>query len=286
MNMTLGCLRQQAINNLKDNNIENYILETDLLLMHCLNVSKVFLITNKDKILTNNELHEFNKLLIRRLNNEPIQYIIGTVNFMNITLKVNPYVLIPRSDTEILVTLAEELINNDNNENINVLDLCTGSGCIALSILNDLRKNMNMYASDISENALKTASYNAEMLMSAEKIKFILSSYFDSIPGEIKFDYIISNPPYIKTEEIDTLDEQVKKYEPTLALDGGLDGLDAYRHIIKEAKNRLKEHGTLLLEVGFDQAKSVSNIMTEYNYTDVYSKSDLNGIERVIAGTV
>lgn len=273
--MTISQIRKEA------SKLLNSINETDILLAHCLDVSKVFLLTNPDKELSEIEIKTFQNLLSRRINREPIQYILGYVNFMNIKLKVNPNVLIPRQDTEILVAVAEKLITKDKKDKLNILDLCTGSGCIAISIMHDLSdcKKMNMYAADISEEALSLAKLNAKN--NNADIEFIKSDYFDSIK-EIKFDYIISNPPYIETETILTLDKQVKEYEPILALDGGKDGFDAYNKIINQARNYL--NGYLLLEAGINQADKICEKMKENGYINIFIEKDYNGIDRTVCG--
>jgi len=238
--MTIYKARRLAFNILKNQ------YEADLLLAHVLNVSKVFLLANPDHVVDLNMLNEFEELLRRRKNNEPLQYILGYVYFMNVKLYVDNNVLIPRQDTETLVIHARELVRNSKKEKLNILDMCTGSGCIAISLAYDFKKEkkLNIYATDISEKALHVAERNAK-LNNVENITFIQSDYFSSLP-DIKFDYILSNPPYIAKEEIRTLEPQVKDFEPEIALDGGLDGLDAYKKIISQAKKYLS--GSLLLE--------------------------------------
>lgn len=273
--MTISRIRKDA------SNLLNSINEADILLAHCLNVSKVFLFTNPDRELTDGEIKTLEYMLSRRLNCEPIQYILGYANFMNIQLTVTPDVLIPRQDTETLVTAAEDLIKNDHKKQLNILDLCTGSGCIAISIMYDLMdlKKINMNAADISEAALNIARINA-VKYNAE-IEFIKSNYFESIK-DIKFDYILSNPPYIETDTIQTLESQVKDHEPVLALDGGKDGFDAYYEIITQAKKYL--NGYLILEAGINQAGKISEIMKENGYVNINTVKDYNGIDRTVLG--
>lgn len=263
-------------------NILESSYEADLLLAHTLNVSKVFLLSNSKTELSHKDIKQFKEFVQRRRNNEPLQYILGYVYFMNIKVNVDNAVLIPRQDTETLVELAKELILKDKKKNLNILDMCTGSGCIAVSIMHDFKdiKNINMYAADISEDALIVAKKNAE-LNNVNNITFIKSDYFSNIPN-ITFDYILSNPPYIKTKEIDTLEPQVKNFEPVIALDGGNDGFDAYRKIISQSKNFLS--GSLLLEAGIHQAEQIAIIMKEQGFQNIYSKKDLNNIDRVVHG--
>lgn len=256
--------------------------EADLLLAHVLNVSKVFLLTNSHYVLTQKEEDSLHELLGRRKNCEPLQYILGYVYFMNVKLYVDNNVLIPRHDTETLVIHAKELIMNNNKEYLNILDMCTGSGCIAISIAHDLKnvKNLNIYAADISEKALDVAKKNAKS-NNVDNITFIQSDFFSNI-ADIKFDYILSNPPYIASEEIYTLESQVKDFEPAIALDGGKDGFNAYREIIRNAKKYLS--GSLLLEAGINQAQYIAMEMEANSYSNIYSIKDLNSIDRVVHG--
>ncbi|HHT93464.1 MAG TPA: peptide chain release factor N(5)-glutamine methyltransferase [Clostridiaceae bacterium] len=274
--MTIYKARRLAFNILKNQ------YEADLLLAHVLNVSKVFLLANPDHVVDLNMLNEFEELLRRRKNNEPLQYILGYVYFMNVKLYVDNNVLIPRQDTETLVIHARELVRNSKKEKLNILDMCTGSGCIAISLAYDFKKEkkLNIYATDISEKALHVAERNAK-LNNVENITFIQSDYFSSLP-DIKFDYILSNPPYIAKEEIRTLEPQVKDFEPEIALDGGLDGLDAYKKIISQAKKYLS--GSLLLEAGINQAQYIANEMEIHSYSDIFTVKDLNNIDRVVHG--
>jgi release factor glutamine methyltransferase len=201
---------------------------------------------------------------------------------MNVKLYVDSNVLIPRQDTETLVIHAKELILNNEKEVLNVLDMCTGSGCISISLAYDLqeKKKLNIYAADISDKALDVARKNAK-LNNVENITFINSDFFSNIP-EIRFDYILSNPPYIATEEIRTLEPQVKDFEPVIALDGGSDGYEAYGKIIEQAKKYLS--GSLLLEAGINQAQHIANILEAHSYSNIYTVKDLNNIDRVVHG--
>ncbi|MBQ9279475.1 MAG: peptide chain release factor N(5)-glutamine methyltransferase [Clostridia bacterium] len=208
--------------------------------------------------------------LRRRAAGEPFAYIAGRKEFMKLPFMVNKNVLIPREDTEILVL---EAIKQGKTR---ILDLCTGSGCIAISLAKYL-SNAEVDASDISSRALVVAKKNA--VLNGVKVNFIQSDLFENI--EKKYEMIVSNPPYIRKEELKYLQAEVKR-EPKRALDGGKSGLDFYEKIIAEANYYLKPHGTLLLEIGFDQAKEVTEILKECHYRKIKKVKDLSGNDRVI----
>ena len=212
----------------------------------------------------------------------PLQHITHSQEFMKMDFYVNEKVLIPRPDTEILV---EEVIKIASKmQNPVILDLCTGSGAIGISIAKYV-KDAKIYATDISEEALEIARRNAQNLGVTEKIKFIKSNLFDKIK-KIKFDIIVSNPPYIKKEDIHYLSEEVQK-EPELALNGGDDGLDFYRKIVNQSIEYLKLGSYLCMEIGYDQKIDVIDIIEQENkYVDTYSKKDLYGNDRIIVTRV
>lgn len=256
---------------LKERNIEEPILKARILLAYILDISKEKLILQYDKeIVPNKEIIYLEKIQ-DLANNVPLQYITHKQEFMKLNFYVDENVLIPRADTEILV---EEVIKIAKS-NIEILDLCTGSGGIAISLAKYTKANV--YASDISENAILIAEKNAKK--NNAKVEFILSNMFDSINK--KFDIIVSNPPYIETSTINILDEIVKK-EPVIALDGGADGLKYYRIIAEYAKKYLKPNGYVCLEIGYNQKKSVSEILKKENYKNIKCIKDLNGQDRVI----
>ena len=205
----------------------------------------------------------------------PIQYITNKQEFMQLNFFVNENVLIPRSDTEILV---EEIIENYKNKEVKILDLCTGSGCIAISLKKYI-ENSKVYAIDISEEALNIAKQNA--MNNETDITFIKSDMFSNIKEE-KFDIIVSNPPYIKTEVIKKLDKEVKK-EPLIALDGGNDGLYFYKKIIEEGYKFLNEEGKIFFEIGYDQKEDIINLINNNNkYELIKTKKDLENNDRII----
>lgn len=258
-------------------------LDVETLLQKVLNVDRLYILLNLERNLSEEEENLFNKFIEERLNNRPIAYIVGNREFMGLDFYVQEGVLIPRPDTEILV---EEVIEiaKDKGE-INILDIGTGSGAITVSLAKYL-ENAKITSVDISEIALEIGKKNAVSNNVDDRIEFIKSDLFSSIDKGKKFDIVVSNPPYIKREVIDTLDKQVKDFEPYNALEGGIDGLDFYRAITKEAKNFLRKGGTLAYEVGHDQSEDVSKLMEMDGYTNIYTLKDLQQIDRVVIGTV
>lgn len=214
-------------------------------------------------------------MIKRVLNGEPLQYVIGKWEFMGRQFIVTPDVLIPRPDTEILCEYAVDYIKGINTS-VNVLDLCTGSGCIGISIACNV-KNSNVSCADVSDSALEIAKKNADL--NNVTVNFILSDMFSNCGV---YDVIVSNPPYIPTKTIEELASTVKDYEPHIALDGGDDGLDFYRTIAKDAKNHLICGGKLFIEIGYDQRESVSRIFKENGYLNIEVVRDYGGNDRVI----
>lgn len=268
-------LKQGAIK-LKNNNIDEPNLKIKILLSHILKKPKEYLITHdEDEI----DEEEFLNGMEKLIQNVPIQYITNNQEFMKLNFYVDENVLIPQPDTEILVEEVISLANND--ENAEILDLCTGSGCIAISLAKEI-VTPNIMAIDISPKALQIAKLNAEKNLVHNRIKFIESDMFTNIDKNYKFDYIVSNPPYIKTDVIKSLSEEVKK-EPIIALDGGKDGNDFYRKIIENSYKYLKGEGYLCLEIGYDQKREVIKLLENTGkYTNIYCKKDLAGNDRII----
>lgn len=276
--MTIKELLNQGVIMLKNENIDGPKVKARMLLQHVLKKSREYLIIYDKNEVTPMQRENYIKVVRRLLEGEPIQYIIGRQEFMKLNFLVNKDVLIPRQDTEILV---EEVINiAEKIPNPVILDLCTGSGAIAVSLAKYI-KNSKIYASDISKNALKVARENAKLNGVLNNIEFIESNLFDKIK-DLKFDIIVSNPPYIRTDEIKTLNIDVRN-EPKLALDGGKDGLDFYKKITESAFQYLNRQGYLCFEIGYDQKIDVLNIIKEQGrYVETYSKKDLCQNDRVI----
>lgn len=263
---------------LKENNIEEPNLKARRLLANILEKEKEYLIINENEEINNNKIERFFCYIERLKNFEPIQYILNEQEFMGLKFFVNENVLIPQPDTE---TLVEEVIKIcdkfDGNREIKILDLCTGSGAIAISLSITLKERVKVYASDISEEALSVA--NANVIKNSLKIELIQSNLFENI--DLQFDIIVSNPPYIETETLKNLPEEVKK-EPQIALDGGEDGLKFYNEIILNAKKHLNTNGYLAFEIGYNQKEKVEEIFKKNNYKNIFSKKDLSGNNRVV----
>ncbi len=257
-------------------------LDAMLLLVKATGKNKIHLYTYP-KMSINNEVYNiFEELVGRREKAEPMAYILGEKEFWDITLQVNSGVLIPRPDTEILVEAVLENIA-DKNKPLKICDLGTGSGAIVLSLLNSL-PNATAIGADISDTALTCATNNSKTIGLADRVRFINSCWFDNI-AENGFDIIVSNPPYIPSADMAGLMRDVIHYEPSLALDGGDDGLTAYREIIKSAPDKLVVDGFLGLEVGVNQADDVANLMKQSgNWHNIKTHKDLAGIERVVCG--
>ena len=225
--------------------------------------------------ITQEQLTEYESVLKKRAEHIPLQYIIGETEFMGLPFKVNSNVLIPRQDTE---TLVEEVLKVAK-PGMKVLDMCTGSGCIIISILHH-GKELEGYASDISRHAINVAKENAKLNQVA--VSFETGDLFDHIKGT--YDIIVSNPPYIRTEEIAKLMPEVQNFEPFNALDGKEDGLFFYRRIVEQAVDYLNTAGYLLFEIGHDQGEAVSELMVQAGFKDVRVVKDLAGNDRVVTG--
>ena len=264
---------------LKENNFDTYSLDVEVLLMNVTGFSKTQLYLNTDYTLKTEEYEKFKKFFNRRLKNEPIAYIIEKCEFMGMDFLLNNHTLIPRPDTEILVEKAIEIINKNNFNN--ALDIGTGSGAIAISLAKYC--NINVTALDINNEAIEMAKKNAD-INNVQNIEFIQSDIFEKINN--KYDIIVSNPPYIKTKDIKTLEKNVKDYEPILALDGGKSGLIFYEKITNNAIKYLNKNGYLMFEIGYDQAKEVKNIMENNNFYNITVLKDLSGLDRVVFANI
>ena len=273
---------KSSIEEINKLNIEDASMKVKMLLSDILGKEKEYLLIHDNEELSQDVLDNFYAKLNRLKDEEPIQYILNKQEFMGFEFYVDENVLIPQPDTEILVEEVVDIskkINNNSNE-LRVLDMCTGSGVIAIS-LSKLIENASVSASDISDGALNVAKENA--IKNSVNIEFYKSDLFNDISKNVKFDIIVSNPPYIQTEVIKGLSKEVQS-EPFIALDGGEDGLVFYREIIKNAKDYIVEDGYLALEIGYDQKESVTNLLRENGYKNIYSKTDLSGNDRVVVG--
>ena len=269
-----------------------------ILLEDLCGIEREELILHGEKIISRTDTEKFMNAINRRLGHYPVQYITGKQEFMGLTFSVTPDVLIPRQDTEILV---EEVLK-ELNDGSRILDMCTGSGCILLSLLY-YSNDCEGVGVDVSDAALQVAKDNAGRLelddtfdmlfipgmqgkkhIDQSKIEFIESNLFNDVRGT--FDIIVSNPPYIKSSVIPTLMEEVRDYEPMLALDGKEDGLYFYREIVKKSRDYLNGGGKLFFEIGYDQAQDAKCIMEEAGYKDVVVIQDYAHLDRVVWGRI
>lgn len=264
---------KQALN-LARQNLDS--IDAKVLLKFILKKDNTYIIANANKEMSRDEENELQESIKKIKDGFPLQYITHNQEFMGINFEVNQNVLIPQPDTEILVentiglVLGNKSLENqeDSKKTMQILDLCTGSGAIAISLKKYL-PDVKIFASDISEKALEVARKNAKN--NNVEIEFIKSDMFENIHE--KFDIIVSNPPYIKSEEIEKLSKEVQN-EPKLALDGGKDGLKFYKIISKEIKNYLKENGTLLMEIGYDEANEVMKLFENSTCIKDYANND------------
>ena len=280
-------LIKDAIQQLEKANIADATVDSWLLSEDILNVKKQNYYMNMG-ITVNEELAaKYKEAVNKRAEHIPLQHIIGYQQFLDYKILVNENVLIPRPETELLVEKVTDFIGNNE---MKVLDMCTGSGCIIISLAASGHTSENgAVAIDISDDALKVADYNKKY-NNADYIKLIKSDMFSSSECEQyknednRFDVIVSNPPYIPTKDIDELSEEVRLHDPVLALDGDTDGLKFYKAITKQSVNYLKENGYLCYEIGYNQAEDVRNIMEQCGYSGIKVIKDLAGLDRVVIG--
>lgn len=275
--MIIEEILKKEINNLKENNIEDSTLKAKILLANILNVKKEYLLIHSEEEVKQEDKIKYENCIKELIKGKPLQYITNKQEFMGLNFYVDENVLIPQPDTEILVEKAIEIAETTQKNKI--LDMCTGSGCIAISLAKKIN-NAQITAVDISNSALNVANKNVINNNVENKIIFINSDMFNNI--EEKFDIIVSNPPYIETETINKLEIEVQN-EPHLALDGGIDGLKFYKIIANNAFKYLNENGYLLLEIGYNQQNSVTQLLQDIGkYKNIETIKDLGGNYRVV----
>ncbi len=246
---------------LKNSNIKNPYLDSELLMLKVINKDRKYIILNSKKKLSSKYLENFKNLVCRRKRREPIAYLINSKEFWKQKYFINKHVLIPRPDSEILVE--ETLKLYEKKKKINLLDVGTGSGCLLLSILKE-RKNFLGTGVDISKNAINTAQFNAKVQKLNNRVKFYISDIDKFLIG--KYDLILSNPPYIKKFDLKYLDEDILLYEPKVALDGGSDGFSEITKVINKASDLIKRNGKFILEIGYNQKNETINRLINKNF--------------------
>lgn len=275
---------QEGVSLLKQAGIEECMLDARLLLEHICHTDRNTLLVHGDREVSDEEYSAFQVALRQRADRVPLQHITGEQDFMGMTFTVNEHVLIPRQDTEILVEEAMRHLH----DGMRILDMCTGSGCILLSLLR-YSNDCSGVGVDLSEEALAVAETNYEKLRAEYpylEARFLQGNLFENLQKTERFDMIVSNPPYIRTDVIETLMPEVKDHEPMMALDGTEDGLFFYRKISEEAVKYLPVGGMLFYEIGYDQATEVSEILENCGYEEVTVVKDYAGLDRVVYATL
>lgn len=278
--MTLRQAYEEGIERLKEVGIEEAGLDAWYLLEYVTGINRATYFADSNQEMKDSHRVTYQTLISEREKRIPLQHLTGVQEFMGLEFRVNEHVLIPRQDTEILVETALEKINT--KKPLRVLDMCTGSGCILLSVLSYGRKKCEItgVGVDVSDKALQVAKENARNLQ--VDAEWIESHLFSGVSE--KFDMILSNPPYIPSAVIKTLQPEVREHDPLLALDGKEDGLYFYRKIIEESRNYLQPGGWLIFEIGAEQGEAVSSYLKQNGFVQVAVKKDLTGLDRVVCG--
>jgi release factor glutamine methyltransferase len=250
---------QKSAEFLGKKNVESPRLQTELLLAHLLKMPRMKLYLNFERTLSLVEINSLRELIKRRGQHEPLQHIVGSTSFCGYEIAVNRHALVPRPETELLAEFGWNFLSALNSQNATALDFGTGTGCIAIALAAKC-PNAKIVATDISTDALELAKENAARNNVAERIEFLQDNGFAALSTDSKFDLIISNPPYISSTEIATLQPEVRDFDPRAALDGGADGLDFYLRLAAEAKPFLKPDGKIMLEFGDGQADAIRKI--------------------------
>tara|TARA_Y100000590_G_scaffold126538_1_gene144721 strand:+ start:10551 stop:11399 length:849 start_codon:yes stop_codon:yes gene_type:complete len=277
--MILEKVIKQASEQLKCSNIASHELDSEIILSNLMGVTREFLITNNNLDISKNIIKKYNFSIKRRINREPVAYIIGKKEFWSENFSVNYETLIPRPETELLIY---RVINLFKYRKINILDIGTGSGCILLSILKELNLSRGI-GIDISTKSVQTAKKNSKNLNLSNRAKFKVFDFKEFNIG--KYDLIVSNPPYIPSKDIKNLSKDIINYEPLVALDGGVDGLDLIKKVIYKSKGLLKQNGLLALEIGYRQYTRVSSILKHYGFRETSKEYDYNHNVRCIIST-
>ena len=271
---------KNACKELKKNNISSALLDSELLLSKVIKKDRKFILLNLDKELNQRDQDSFKNLIIKRSKGKPLAHLTGTKSFWKYDFKINEKILIPRPDSEIIIEEVLDIYKNKNN--LNFLEIGIGSGCIALSILKE-KKSFLASGVDLSRDCIKICRYNANKLGVVNRLK-LMKLDVDNLITQ-KYDFIVSNPPYVKKFDLKKLNKEVKDFEPRLALDGGLEGLSVIRKVIKKATELIKIRGKLILEIGYDQKEPVKKILNENNFYINKIIKDLAKNDRCIVST-
>ena len=278
--MNIQSALTEGLNILKNKSILSAKLDSEILMAKALGKKREYIILNNDKIIKEQNLEYFKKLVQERATRKPIAYLLKKKSFWNSEFNVNKNTLIPRPDTEIILEQILKFTKNKNN--LNILDIGVGSGCILLSVLKE-RKNFYGTGIDISRNSLDICKMNAKKLLLERRVKFFKSDVDKFTQG--KYDLVVSNPPYIKSSDLKYLESDVLKFEPKLALDGGLDGLSVIRKVINKTSELLKKNGKFILEIGFDQKSKVIKLLNNKGFYINSLAKDLAKNDRCIVST-
>ena len=278
--MNIEIAIKEAYQQLKNNHVRSALLDSELLLSKVIKKDRKFILLNPDKELDQNDQDNFKDLILKRSKGKPLAHLTGIKSFWKYDFKVNEKVLIPRPDTEVIIEQILQIYKH--KKNLNFLEIGVGSGCLILSILKE-RDSFYGKGIDLSKDCIKICADNAIKLRVKKRLKLIKSDVDNLVGG--KYDFIISNPPYINKLDLKHLNKEVVNYEPKLALDGGLDGLSIIRKVIKKSSSLLKKNGKLILEIAFDQKKMVRNLLIENDFFINNVVKDLAKNDRCIIST-
>jgi release factor glutamine methyltransferase len=276
---------QKSTEFLAKKSVESPRLQTELLLAHLLKMPRMKLYLNFDRVLLPAEIDSLREFIKRRGQREPLQHIVGSTSFCGHEIAVSRHALIPRPETEMLAELGWKFLSTRKLQPLIALDFGTGTGCIAIALAAKC-PNAKITALDVSADALALAKQNALQNKVAERIEFLLGDSFAALAGKTQFDLLVSNPPYIASAEIETLDPEVKDFDPRGALDGGADGLDFYRRLAAEAKPFLKPDGKIMLEFGDGQADDIKKILENEKWIVEAVRDDYSQRARILVARV
>ena len=267
-------------------NTESPSLETQMMIAKVIEKDRLYIMLNLEEDIDESKVEIIKTMIDKRKSSYPLQYILGEREFWGMDFKVSEGVLIPRQDTEILVEeTLKKLKDNKHKSNLKGFEIGVGSGIISITLLKEI-ETLTMIGVDINDKAIELTKANALKHEVNDRLCILNSNLFEKINKENQFDFIISNPPYIETKVIDSLQEDIKQHEPKLALDGGEDGLDFYRAIIEQSKSYISPEGFIAFEIGYNQAEAVKKIFVENGYPNVTIAKDLAGFDRVVIGMI